>query len=40
MTMTSYLVFLSENDFLLEEILEVEAWESLARDFAASRIDR
>lgn len=34
------LVFLSENDFLLEEILEVEAWESLARDVAASRIDR
>lgn len=34
------LVFLSENDLLLEEILEVEAWESLARDVADSRIDR
>ncbi len=34
------LVFLSENDLLLEEILEVEAWESLVRHVADSRIDR
>jgi death on curing protein len=34
------LVFLSENDLLSEEILEVEAWEALTLDVAASRIDR
>jgi len=34
------LVFLSENDLLPEEILEVEAWEALTLDVAASRIDR
>ncbi len=34
------LVFLSENDLLPGERLEVEAWESLTLDVAASRIDR
>jgi death on curing protein len=34
------LVFLSENDLLPEEKLDVEAWEALTLDVAASRIDR
>jgi death-on-curing protein len=34
------LVFLSENDLLSEEVLEVGAWEALTLDVAASRIDR
>jgi death-on-curing protein len=34
------LVFLSENGLLPEEKLEVEAWEALTLDVAASRIDR
>jgi death-on-curing protein len=34
------LVFLSENDLLSEELLEVEAWQALTLDVAASRIDR
>jgi death-on-curing protein len=34
------LVFLSENDLLPEEKLDVEAWEALTLDVAASRVDR
>jgi death-on-curing protein len=34
------LVFLSENELLPEDQLEVEAWEALTLDVAASRIDR
>ena len=34
------LVFLSENDLLPEEKLDVEAWEALTLDVVASRIDR
>ena len=34
------LVFLSENDLLPEEKLDVEAWEALTLDVAASRLDR
>ncbi len=34
------LVFLSENELLPHEKLEVEAWEALTLDLAASRIDR
>ena len=34
------LVFLSENDLLPEEELDVEAWEALTVDVAASRLDR
>jgi death-on-curing protein len=34
------LVFLSENELLPEEQLDVDAWESLTLDVAASRLDR
>jgi death-on-curing protein len=34
------LVFLSENELLLDEQLDVGAWEQLTLDVAASRIDR
>ncbi len=34
------LVFLSENNLLPDEILDVEAWEALTLDVAASRLDR
>ena len=34
------LVFLSENDMLADEKLDVEAWEALTLDVAASRLDR
>ena len=34
------LVFLSENGLLSEEKLDVDAWEQLVLDVAASRIDR
>lgn len=34
------LVFLSENDLLPRERLDVEAWEALTLDVAASRCDR
>jgi death-on-curing protein len=34
------LVFLSENDLLPEERLDVEAWKALTLDVAASRLDR
>ena len=34
------LVFLSENDLLPNENLDVEAWEALTLDVAASRLDR
>jgi death-on-curing protein len=34
------LVFLSENGFLSDEKLDVEAWESLTLAVAASRLDR
>lgn len=34
------LVFLSENDALPDEQLDVDAWETLVLDVAASRIDR
>jgi len=34
------LVFLSENDLLPNEKLDVEAWEALTLDVAASRLDR
>jgi death-on-curing protein len=34
------LVFLSENDLLSDEKLDVEAWEALTLDVAASRLDR
>ena len=34
------LVFLSENDLLPDEALDVDAWEALTLDVAASRIDR
>ena len=34
------LVFLSENDLLPDEKLDVEAWEALTLDVAASRLDR
>lgn len=34
------LVFLSENDLLPQESLDVDAWEALTLDVAASRIDR
>jgi death on curing protein len=34
------LVFLSENDRLPQENLDVDAWEALTLDVAASRIDR
>ncbi len=34
------LVFLSENELLPEEKLDVAAWEALTLDVAASRIDR
>lgn len=34
------LVFLSENELLREEKLDVETWEALTLDVAASRIDR
>ena len=34
------LVFLSENDLLPNERLDVDAWEALALDVAASRLDR
>jgi len=34
------LVFLSENDLLPNEKVDVEAWEALTLDVAASRLDR
>ena len=34
------LVFLSKNDLLADEKLDVEAWEALTLDVAASRLDR
>lgn len=34
------LVFLSENELLPEDQLEVDAWEALTLDVAASRLDR
>ena len=34
------LVFLSENELLPEEVLDIDAWEKLIFDVAASRIDR
>jgi death-on-curing protein len=34
------LVFLSENGLLPQEKLDVDAWETLTLDVAASRIDR
>ena len=34
------LVFLSENGYLRQEKLDVDAWEQLVLDVAASRIDR
>lgn len=34
------LVFLSENDLLPNEKLDVDAWEALTLDVAASRLDR
>ena len=34
------LVFLSENGYLNQEKLDVDAWEQLVLDVAASRIDR
>jgi len=34
------LVFLSENDLLPDEKLDVEAWAALSLDVAASRLDR
>ena len=34
------LVFLSENDLLPDEKLDTDAWEALALDVAASRLDR
>ena len=34
------LVFLSENELLRNEKLDVDGWETLTRDIAASRIDR
>ena len=34
------LVFLRENDLLPDEKLDVEAWEALTLDVAASRLDR
>ena len=34
------LVFLSENDLLPDERLDVDVWEALTLDVAASRIDR
>ena len=34
------LVFLSENDLLPNEHLDVDAWEALTLDLAASRLDR
>ncbi len=34
------LVFLSENDLLPNEHLDVDAWEALTLDVAASRLDR
>ena len=34
------LVFLSENDLLPNEHLDVDAWETLTLDVAASRLDR
>ncbi|HEX3798313.1 MAG TPA: type II toxin-antitoxin system death-on-curing family toxin [Verrucomicrobiae bacterium] len=34
------LVFLSENELLPEEVLDIEAWEKLTLEVAASRIDR
>jgi death-on-curing protein len=34
------LVFLSENDLLPNEKLDVDAWETLTLDVAASRLDR
>jgi death-on-curing protein len=34
------LVFLSENDLLRDEKLDVEAWEGLTLNVAASRLDR
>jgi death on curing protein len=34
------LVFLSENDLLPDEKLDVDAWEALTLDLAASRLDR
>ncbi len=34
------LVFLSENDLLPDEKLDLEAWEALTLDVAASRLDR
>lgn len=38
--LATFLVFLSENELLPNEQLEVEAWEALTLDVAASRIDR
>jgi death-on-curing protein len=34
------MVFLSENDLLPDEKLDVDAWEALTLDVAASRLDR
>ena len=34
------LVFLSENGYLIQEKLDVDAWEELVLDVAASQIDR
>ena len=34
------LVFLSENEYLSQEKLDLDAWEQLVLDVAASRIDR
>jgi death-on-curing protein len=34
------LVFLSENELLSDEKLDVDAWETLALDVAAGRVDR
>ena len=39
-TLATCLVFLSENDLLPNERLDADAWEALALDVAASRLDR
>jgi death-on-curing protein len=38
--LATYLVFLSGNDLLPDEKLDVDAWEALTLDVAASRLDR
>jgi death-on-curing protein len=40
MALATCLVFLSENDLLPNEKLDVDAWEALTLDVAASRLDR